>query len=217
MSRISRTRGVCYPRVVRRLFSLSIPLSFLAVAVCAPCEAKAEASAWVSVGAGAIGLKQKGEDFTFRSTLAFDAGVGTSPTNSFIFGGLFRISPIIKEGTDLSIVLRGATRGFQTGPFGIAIDAGPYLRTFGSDPLPTVGGVGGIVLGGPLGTQLAIMGSGGMHDAFSVNATLGLDLLRLTVYRQSLLEWWPNPSSPSVQQTAVKQTASSYVSPVAAR
>ena len=194
-----------------RFVPITVSLSLLAALVCAPREAHAEASAWASVGAGAVGFKQKGEDFAVRSTLVFDAGVGTSPTNSFIFGGLFRISPIIGAGTDLSIVLRGATRGFQTGPFGIAIDAGPYLRTWGSDPLPTAGGVGGIVFGGPLGTQLSINGSGGMHDSFAVTASLGLDLLRLTVYRQSLLDWWPNPGSPSVK------TARSYTSPVSVR
>ncbi len=173
-------------------------------------EAHAEATAWASFSAGAVGFKQATNSFALKSTLTIDGGVGTSPTKPFIFGGLFRVSPIIGAGTDLSLSLRGAMRSFQTGPFGIAVDAGAYLRTFGPDhvgspapwALPTVGFVGGVVLGGPLGTQLSLMGSGGQHSSFGVSASLGIDFLRLTRYRQSLLDRGPNPGSPGVVHTA---------------
>jgi hypothetical protein len=104
----------------------------------------------------------------------------------------------------LSLSLRGCTRGFQVGDWGFAVDAGAYLRTFGPDPLPTTGFVGGVVLGGPLGTQLSVMSHYGMHDAFGVSASLGIDLLRLTVYRESLLQWWPNPMSPKARTASAQ-------------
>jgi hypothetical protein len=205
---------MCYPRRVARSLLVVLSLSAACATAAFSTEAHAEASAWASFSAGAVGFKQATNDFKFRSTLAIDGGVGTSPTKPFIFGGLFRIAPIIGAGTDLSLSLRGAMRSFQTGPFGIAVDAGAYLRTFGPTYVgtkppwssPTVGFVGGVILGGPLGSQLAILGSGGQHSSFGVSATLGIDLLRLTVYRQSLLDWWPNPSSPSVQHTASQVT-----------
>lgn len=141
-------------------------------------------------------LSAGGSDPVVRASMAFDLGVGTSPLDDVIVGGLFRVAPIVEEGTDLMVLARGATRGFQTGDFGFAIDLGGYLRTFG-EPSPGGGFVGSFVFGGPLGLQLALSGHAGTGEAFGGSATLGLDLLRLTVYRQSLLEWWPNPSSPS--------------------
>lgn len=201
--------------MARPLIAL-VSLSAASLVGLASREAHAEASAWASFSAGAVGFKQSTTDFAVRSTLSIDGGVGTTPTKPFIFGGLFRISPIIGAGTDLSLSLRGAMRSFQTGPFGLAVDVGAYLRTFGPPhvglpqpwALPTVGFVGGVVLGGPLGTQLSIMGSGGQHSSFGVSATLGIDLLRLTVYRQSLLDWWPNPGSPSAIKTVGSSSSS---------
>jgi hypothetical protein len=167
-------------------------------------EARAEASAWASVSGGATGLKFGDTDFHFRGSLQFDAGVGTSPANVFIVGMIFRVSPIIEEGTDLSLAVRGATRGFQVGDWGFAVDAGPYLRTFGPDPLPTVGFMGGVVLGGPLGTQISILGHYGMDQAAGVSASFGIDLLRLTVYRQSIQNWWPNPMSAGAKTASAR-------------
>ena len=37
------------------------------------------------------------------------------------------------------------------------------------------------------------LGTVGSNDSFGFGGTLGLDLVRLTVSRQHLLEWWPNP------------------------
>ncbi len=205
-----------------RLLLVVLSLSAASVVGLASSEAHAEASAWASISAGAVGFKQSTTDFVFKSTLAIDGGVGTSPKKPFIFGGLFRIAPIIGAGTDLSFSLRGAMRSFQTGPFGIAVDAGVYIRTFGPPhdgapqpwSLPTTGFVGGVILGGPLGTQLSILGSGGMHSSFGVSATLGIDLLRLTVYRQSLLDWWPNPSSPSkIGSRGISGTSQAAIDP----
>lgn len=173
--------------------------------------ARAETSAWASLSAGPSVLSHDGGETTLRAAMSFDAGLGTSPKEPLIFGGLFRISPTIEEGTDLSLVARGATRGFQTGDFGIAVDLGAYLRTFGPAS-PTGGFVGGVVLGAPPGLQLSVLGHVGAGEAFGVSTLLGLDLLRLTVYRQALLEWWPNPSSPSEVVASPVATTSSAAS-----
>ncbi len=176
-----------------RLPATSLAISAFALAL-SSATAHADTSAWASLSAGPSVLSHDGGEATLRAAMAFDAGVGTSPKEPLVFGGLFRISPTIEEGTDLSLVARGATRGFQTGDFGLAVDLGAYLRTFG----PSSGGfVGGVVLGAPPGLQLSVLGHVGGAEAFGVSTLLGVDLLRLTVYRQSLLEWWPNPSSPS--------------------
>jgi hypothetical protein len=185
----------CYAAPVTRtgfVFAFSATLAAAAVS----SEARAEASAWATVNAGVTGLKQGSDDFHPRASFQFDAGFGSSPSNVFIVGLLFRVMPIIKEGTDLALYARGATRGFQTGDWGFAIDAGSYLRTWGAgDSRPTFGFSGSAVLGGPFGTQLTVIGQYGQGSAYSVSATLGIDLLRLTVYRQSALQWWPNPMS----------------------
>jgi hypothetical protein len=187
---------------------LSLALAAVGAAL-VPNVARAEASAWASVSGGAAGLKSGGDPFTLRGLMQFDAGVGTSPANPFIFGTIFRVTPMIKEGTDLSLSLRGATRGFQIGDWGFAVGLGAYLRTFNplKPPitlLPTTGFVGGVVLGGPFGTQVTVLGHYGMNTSYGVTACLGIDILRLTVYRQSALQWWPNPMSAGAR-TALAQ------------
>jgi hypothetical protein len=41
----------------------------------------------------------------------------------------------------------------------------------------------------------------GIDHAFSYGGALGIDLLRLTLYRRTLLKWWPNPQ-PAYTPTA---------------
>lgn len=157
--------------------------------------AHADTSAWVSANGGTAVYSMDGSDVVVRGTMAFDAGVGTSPTAPFLFGGLFRLAPILPEGVDAMFLARGATGGFQTGDFGVALDLGGYIRSFGPDS-PSGGFAGSLVLGAPLGFQLTLTGQVGTAATYGGSATLGLDLLRLTVYRQTLTDWWPNPSSP---------------------
>jgi len=161
-------------------------------------SAHADASAWVSVNGGTAVYSMDGGDVVARGMMAFDAGVGTSPTAPFLVGGIFRVAPIIEDGVDVYFLARGATGGFQTGDFGVAVDLGGYLRSFGpeSSPTPSGGFAGSVVIGAPLGLQLTLSGQVGTVATYGGSATLGIDLLRLTVYRQSLTEWWPNPSSP---------------------
>ncbi|WP_437716903.1 hypothetical protein WMF45_11130 [Sorangium sp. So ce448] len=52
---------------------------------------------------------------------------------------------------------------------------------------------GALTLGAPLGISLSLQGSYRTDKAMAFAAIAGIDLLRLTVYRQSLLPLWPNP------------------------
>jgi hypothetical protein len=178
---------------------LAVGSTFAILAVAAP--ARADVSGWAFIGGGALAWKQ-GEastmtpfnDGTFgaNGTMTIEAGVGTTPEARFIFGGLFRLQPIFKHGTDLAWLLRGASHGFQAGDWGVAVDAGAYLRTWG----PQIGGgfAGGVSLGMPLGFTLSVQTEVGTNKALSVGAVAGVDLLRLSVYRETLLKWWQNPS-----------------------
>lgn len=176
---------------MRRLPRILIAAAVLVGSAAAASPARADASAWFFAGGGATGWKQGVTDLDIRGSLAFDVGVGTSPDGSFIFGGLFRLAPLLGMGTDMALLARGATRGFQAGDWGFAIDAGGYARTWG---VSSVGFSGDVVLGAPLGLQLTVNVMVGTDDAFAVGAVAGVDLLRLTVYRQTLLDWWTNPS-----------------------
>jgi hypothetical protein len=181
---------VCYLGRVRSSLRPLASLCGAALVLLSARAARADASAWLFAGGGATSWKN-GDATTLDPMLAFDLGVGTSPRGRFIAGGLVRLAPILGQGSDLSLLARGATRGFQAGDFGLAVDAGIYGRFWGAE---STGFAGGLTLGAPLGAQLSVQTMIGSHDAFAVSAVLGLDLLRLTVYRRTLLDWWPNPS-----------------------
>lgn len=153
--------------------------------------ARADASSWVFVGGGATTWKQEDASFATRGSMIFDVGVGTSADGPVIVGGLVRLSPIFSQGTDLSFLARGATHGFQAGTFGVALDAGTYLRFWGAK---SFGFTGDVALGGPLGLELRVGTMLGSDSATAISGTLGMDLLRLTIYRQSLTDYWANPS-----------------------
>ncbi|WP_437745458.1 hypothetical protein WMF39_10795 [Sorangium sp. So ce1504] len=151
---------------------------------------RADASAWTFVGAGAVGWKQGESDLVFDGALSCDVGVGTTPDAPVIVGGLMRATPILDSGIDLALLARVATRGFQAGQLGLALDAGGYRRFWGAG---STGVAGALTLGAPLGISLSLQGSYGTDNAMAFAAIAGIDLLRLTVYRQSLLPLWPNP------------------------
>lgn len=166
--------------------------------------ARADATGWASVSGGAS--LQQGESSTEASATAptaaedqlapalqVDVGVGTTSDAPVIVGGLFRVSPAFGQHTDFALMARGATEGFQTGPIGLALEAGGYAR---ADDEASVGFVGGAVLGGPLGLQLSVLAHVGTTDEYGGSALLGIDLLRLTLYREDALPYWPNPLPP---------------------
>jgi hypothetical protein len=184
----------------------------LVAALGAPATALADTSAWASVSGG-VALHEgepapesttdaaaSGED-QVAPQLQADVGVGTTSAAPVIVGGLLRVSPTFGQHTDFALVARGATRGFQTGPFGVALEAGGYAR---ADDEASVGFVGGAVLGGPLGVQLTVLAHVGTTDEYGGSALLGVDLLRLTLYREDVVDWWPNPLPPEHDVTAAR-------------
>lgn len=170
-------------------------------------QASAEATAWVFAGGGATGWKQGENDFAMNGSLSFDVGAGTTPDRAFIAGGIFRLSPILGEGVDLGLLARVATHGFQGGAIGFALDAGGYVRPWGEG---SSGFAGSLSVGGPIGLQLGVHVAVGTNDALAFGAVAGIDLLRLTVYRQTLLDWWPNPAAPGKQ--SARSTRKSAIS-----
>ncbi|HHH30466.1 MAG TPA: hypothetical protein ENK57_19285 [Polyangiaceae bacterium] len=154
-------------------------------------DALADAATWFHSGGGAIAFKDgPDQDLAVAPTLAFDLGVGTSTQNDFIFGGYFRVFPLLGEGADLAWMARFANQGFQKGWIGFAVDAGLYQRWWG---IGSTGFMGQAVLGGPFGLQLAAIGTVGSNRSWGVGGTLGLDLVRLVVDREHSLNWWSNP------------------------
>lgn len=153
--------------------------------------AQADVTGWAHVGGGTLGWRGGPDDELKASGLmTIDAGVGSSARDPFILGGYFRVMPVFGHGADLALLARFATQGFQTDYIGFAIDAGAYQRFWGTG---STGFIGQAVLGLPLGFQLAGIGMGGSGSHYGFGATLGIDLVRLTVERRHLLDWWPNP------------------------
>jgi hypothetical protein len=175
-----------------------IPIAFAS-------SARADASSWFFVGGGPIVWKQGATamDYGVSAAMQIDVGVGTTPDAPFIVGGLFRLEPIFGSGADLGLLLRGATKGFQAGGFGVAVDAGGYARFWGDG---SGGFQGGLTIGAPLGITLCLLGSVGSDSAKSFGVVAGIDFLRLTVYRQSMLDVWTNPLP--AQQAGATLTAS---------
>jgi hypothetical protein len=120
----------------------------------------------------------------------------------FVGGGaLFRIQPVFGSGADLAVLARFCNHGFQAGKLGFAIDAGGFARPWGDK---SIGFSGGLSLGLPLGFTVTAQAQVGTAGVVTFGAVAGLDLLRFTIYRQSLLNWWQNPSPAYTppQQTA---------------
>jgi hypothetical protein len=182
---------------------LAVGSSLAALAVSAP--ARADASAWMFVGGGVMSWKQGDtaslaavaavkdtSHFGANGLMTIDVGAGTRPDARFIFGGIFRIQPVFQNGADLAWMARMCSHGFQAGDWGVAIDAGVYARTW--SPLHGAGFTGDLTLGAPLGFTLQLQYSVGTEKAVGFGAVAGIDVLRLSVFRQTFLNWWKNPS-----------------------
>lgn len=107
-----------------------------------------------------------------------------------VVGALARVTPYLGHGTDLALVARAASRGFVTGDWGLALDAGPYGRWWGAE---SSGFTGALQLGAPYGLTLGLNASVGSNEQRTFGAVIGVDLLRLTVYRLGGQNWWSNP------------------------
>jgi hypothetical protein len=160
----------------------------VAVAFAAP--ARADVSSWLFVGSGPSRVRLSDQRAIEPLSLQFDAGLGSPPSGAVAVGGLLRLQPYIGHGSDLALLLRTATRGFNNGTWGGALDLGGYERWWGPG---SAGATASFVLGGPWGLTLSIDGTLGSNAGQSVSAVFGVDLARLTIYRGSGLNWWENP------------------------
>lgn len=158
--------------------------------VCATSQARADVSSWVFVGGGVSQLAQNSLASSTAGSMRVHFGMGSDPSHPLIFGGLFSWEPLFGYGSDLSLSLRTATRGYVNGGLGLALDLGPYERFWGEG---SVGGAGTLWLGAPWGVSLGLGGSVGSNDARSFSAILGIDFARLTVYRNTGTGAFLNP------------------------
>lgn len=150
--------------------------------------AAADASSWVSTAAGPA-IVADADDERLVPLLRFDAGIGTSPARSWIFGGGFQLGAHLGQATDLGAGLRLATGPYARGDWGLALDLGAYHRLARvSDGL-----AGALTLGAPWGVVIAANGTVGTEEAWTLGLVMGLDFARLTAHRTSGQQWWPNP------------------------
>jgi hypothetical protein len=153
-------------------------------------SAHADVSAWVFTGGGIGYLKQHALSINPGGVMMLEAGMGTSQQDPLILGGSLQLSPFFGHGSDLALLARLATRGYINGGFGLALEVGPYERFWGEG---SAGGVSNLFLGAPWGITLGASGSYGSNDARGVSLLLGLDFMRLTVFRSTGTSWLPNP------------------------
>jgi hypothetical protein len=167
--------------------------SALAGALLVSRAAHAEPSAWVALGGGVLAWQDKlTPDFRIDPTMRIEAGIGIPDRFPVIVGGLFRISPMLSSntGADMAWLARACTRGFQVGGFGIAADVGGYVRAWGKT---SQGFEGSLSFGAPLGFAASFNVMAGSNDLLAFGGTVSIDILRLTLYRKTFLNWWPNP------------------------
>lgn len=145
-------------------------------------------SSWLFVGGGAGWL----DDFEAdpHGALRLQIGMGSSPNGAVVVGGTAHSLSYFGAGTDVGLSLRLATGGFVRGGWGLALDAGGYQRWWG---VGSTGALASLSLGAPWGIQATFDFQTGTNDQRTYAAFLGVDLLRLTVYRTAGTSWFPNP------------------------
>jgi hypothetical protein len=173
-----------------------LPAAFFGLAIASfSSSARADASSWFSV-AGGVGAFSEGGQRQLPGALQLELGLGSSPASAVVVGGVVKSLSYFGNGTDLAFTLRFASGGFARGGFGFAVDAGAYQRWWGED---SSGFLGALVLGAPLGLQLTGTTEQGTSDVQAYAVTLGIDFLRLTVYRNAPGGYWPNPIMAPIQ------------------
>jgi hypothetical protein len=175
----------------RWFFALSVAWAMVLLSA---TDAKADVASWFYLGGGVTSLSFDQGRTTRPFTLQAEMGMGSPPHAPVIIGGLVKSLTLFGQGTDLALTVRGASGGFVRGGFGFAIDAGAYQRWWGEN---STGFLGALVLGAPFGIQLTGITEQGSNDVHSYGATLGIDFLRLTVYRTTSQNYWPNPFLPA--------------------
>jgi len=161
-------------------------------------DARADVSSWFALGGGYTGQLAQGTSTAETAGIfTYSVGVGSSPKNAFVVGGVYRGATYFGLGTDIGPSVRVATGSFSRGDWGLALDGGVVWRTWGSYGWWPLQGV--LTAGSPWGFQVALGVQGGNlgtgSPAEGMFVALELDLLRLTVTRQGSSErWWPNPN-----------------------
>jgi hypothetical protein len=163
---------------------------------------RAEPSTWFYAGAGASELNFRPEETPVL--LQFETGLGSPAKHGVVVGGLFQFHGYLANGADLGAALRLTHKSFVLGDWGMGLDLGFYQRWWGGD---STGGSARLVLGAPLGITASVGGTLGSNDHRVVSATLGIDFARLTVHRNSLLDWWSNPFPPDTGDEAASFSA----------
>jgi hypothetical protein len=166
-----------------------VALGFLVAALCVSERAQADVSGWANASAGPTYIDD-GTDTMTQGALSLQAGVGTTPANPFIGGGVFHLETHFQRGTDLGLLARFTTQGYTLGDWGAALDVGGYQRFWG---VGSTGGLGALVLGAPWGITLRGEAALGTNDARMFGVVLGVDFARLTVFRSAGTDWFPNP------------------------
>lgn len=174
--------GSPFPSIVAATLAL--------LAVVATRNAQADVSSWFFVGNGPTWLSQQKKSYELKPSMQIDFGVGTPVSKPVVIGGLVRATPYYGKGTDLALAARIATQGFAVGDWGVAIDAGAFKRWWHTE---SAGWLTSLQLGAPYGITLSVNASFGSEDNRTYGAILGVDLLRLTVYRLGGQKWWYNP------------------------
>jgi len=172
--------------LLTRICALAVP----AVVLAWSGSARADVTSWFFAGGGPSWLSEQKSSYQLEPTMQLDLGIGTPPSGDVVIGVLGRTSTYFGRGTDLGLALRGATGGFARGDWGVALDAGMYKRWWNME---SSGPLASLQLGAPYGIQLSLNSSFGNDDHRTFGAILGIDFLRLTVFRLGGEQWWPNP------------------------
>jgi hypothetical protein len=155
--------------------------------------AHADISSWAFAGGGAGSLRLAPDMTSTYGMMKLDVGLGTPPDASVVVGGVMKSVTFFSQGTDLALTVRGASGGFVRGTWGFALDLGGFERFWGSG---SRGGIGELTLGGPWGIQASALYELGTDEQRTFAAAIGLDLMRMSVYRTSGRNWFPNPFPP---------------------
>lgn len=185
--------GVRFSVRVCLISTAVLPLLLLAGSACA------EPSSFLSAAGGwALQHDAIKQHDNKAGAISFALGVGSSPANRLVVGGLFRLTTYPTLGTDLGLNIRAASGGFARGDYGLALDVGPGFRTWGNGDSGKWPVQARIVGGAPWGIELSVGGdfynlTGDGPYARGVNILAGVDLLRLTIMRQGSTEhYWEN-------------------------
>jgi hypothetical protein len=166
-----------------------VPVAVSALTFAFARPARADVSSWASAQTGPTYLDD-GRSKRWVPSLELETGLGLPPSGLLVVGGLFHVETHFGLGTDFGLLSRFATRGFVLGDWGAAVDLGAYERFWGRG---SAGGLAKVVLGAPWGLQLDAGGGYGTKDARHFSVTLGIDFLRLTVFRTVGESYFPNP------------------------